>query len=112
MPRAKKDKSGLTCQLPKKTAETFAEQFEKAARFWDPNQAGQPYDDPDIEEEMKKFEQGFSYKPPEYKYNLFRQMLKERPRGKVKIIANDPEEQHLADQLTLLVNALREREDG
>lgn len=99
------------------SAESFGEQFEKAARFWDPNQAAQPFAyDPqttaEIEEEMKKFTEGFAYRSPKWKYNMVRQALKEMPKNPIRIIADNPEEQHLADQLALIVNHYREEEYG
>lgn len=61
MPKKKKDKSGLTCQLPEKTAANFAEDFERAAQFW---KSDEPKSLEEYDEEMKKFTQGFAYKAP------------------------------------------------
>lgn len=66
-----------------------------------------------IEEEMRKFVMGFQYKPREYPYNYFRKRLRKMD-GKISIIADNHEEQHIADQLSLIVNAYlkEERKDG
>jgi len=102
------------CNWPmdNRKAYDFGEAFERAARFWDPNQAGQPMDIPEYDEEMKKFTEGFAYKAPKFEHNMIRKLLNERPKGKISIIADDPEEQHLADQLALIVNHYREEEDA
>ncbi len=57
----------------------------------------------DIDEEMKKFTEGFSYKPKEYPYNCFREILKEM-NGTVTIVADNPKDQEIAKQLSNIVN--------
>ena len=63
-----------------------------------------------IDEELKKFTEGFAYKAPEYTYNRFRDLPPLG--GKVRVIADNPEEQHLADQLTKLINEYKKNYDN
>lgn len=63
----------------------------------------------EIEEEMRKFTEGFAYKPRKYPYNYFRDCLK-MMNGKATIIADDPQDQEIADQLTTIVNQYLQEE--
>jgi len=37
-------------------------------------------------------------------YNLFREMLKDLPKGKIEIIPDDPKDQEISDQMGALIN--------
>jgi len=64
MPKGKHNSPKPKKVLPKK-AEAFVKQMEDAAKFWDPNIPGYgPEVNAYLEEEIKKFAQGFNYKTP------------------------------------------------
>jgi hypothetical protein len=61
-----------------------------------------------IEEEIKALEEA-SAKVPAYAFNSIRPLLR-KMKGQIEIVADSPEEQHLADQLALLMNYQLEKE--
>lgn len=47
-----------------------------------------------------------------FKYNIWRDLLKDLPKSKLKIISNDPKDQNIADQMTDLMNYYRKENDN
>ena len=47
-----------------------------------------------------------------YKYNIFREILKEIPKGKIEIIPNEPKDQKVADQLNNFLSQWWKTEEG
>lgn len=43
-----------------------------------------------------------------YKFNLIRELLHVMPKGKMEVISDDPKEQCIANQMTILLNLMED----